>query len=89
MKHFDNFPLISSVQINIEEFTKDASEIEGFDLEASPLASDPEWWARLVKGYQDCYDISESIPQSALNKHPLKKMFGRQMMFFKCAEVSF
>merc|ERR1711988_1939065 len=36
--------------------------------------------------YQDCYDISESIPQTALNKHPLKKMFGRQMMFFKCAE---
>merc|ERR1712241_3204 len=47
---------------------------------------DPEWWKRLVTGYQDCYDISESIPQTALNKHPLKKMFGRQMMFFKCAE---
>ena len=76
------------VQINIEEYIKDASEIEGFDLEASPLASDPEWWQRLVRGYQDCYDISESIPQTALNKHPLKKMFGRQMMFFKCAEVS-
>ena len=88
MEHFDNFSLISCVQINIEEFTKDASEIEGFDLEASPLASDPEWWARLVKGYQDCYDISESLPQTALNRNPMKKRFGRQMMFFHCADVS-
>merc|ERR1712088_71991 len=54
----------------------------GFDLEASPLAADPEWWARLVKGYQDCYDISESLPQTALNRNPMKKMFGRQMMFW-------
>lgn len=74
------------MQINIAEFTKDASEIEGFDLEASPLAADPEWWARLVKGYQDCYDISESLPQTALNRNPMKKMFGRQMMFFHCAD---
>jgi len=73
-------------KINIEEYIKDASEIEGFDLEASPLASDPEWWQRLVRGYQDCYDISESIPQTALDKNPMKKRFGRQMMFFKCAD---
>merc|ERR1739846_256817 len=36
-------------KVNIEEYIKDASEIEGFDLEASPLASDPEWWQRLVR----------------------------------------
>jgi len=73
-------------KVNIEEYTKDATEIEGFDLEASPLASDPEWWQRLVKGYQDCYDISESIPQPALNKNPRMKRFGRQISFFKCAD---
>jgi len=73
-------------KINIEEYIKDATEIEGFELEASPLASDPEWWQRLVKGYQDCYDISESIPQTALDRNPMKKKFGRQMMFFKCAD---
>jgi len=78
--------LTADMKINIEEFTKDASEIEGFDLEASPLASDPEWWARLVKGYQDCYEISESLPQTALNRNPMKKRFGRQMMFFHCAD---
>merc|ERR1711978_562392 len=31
------------MKINIEEYTKDVTEIEGFDLEASPLAQDPEW----------------------------------------------
>ena len=76
-------------QVNIDEYTKDAAEIEGFDLEASPLAQDPEWWQRLVTGYKDCFDISESIPQAALDKNPMKKMFGRQMMFFKCADVSY
>jgi len=73
-------------KINIEEYLKDATEIEGFDLDASPLASDPEWWQRLVNGYQDCYDISESIPQAHMDKNPMKKKFGRQMMFFKCAD---
>jgi len=78
--------LTPELEINIEEYTKDASEIEGFDLEASPLASDPEWWQRLVKGYQDCYDISQSLPQTALDRNPMKKKFGRQMMFFHCAD---
>lgn len=78
--------LTPELKINIEEYTKDASEVEGFNLDTSPLAQDPEWWKRLVTGYQDCYAISESIPQSALNKNPMKKMFGRQMIFFKCAD---
>jgi len=78
--------LTPELKVNIEEYTKDAAEIEGFDLDASPLAQDPEWWQRLVTGYKDCYDISESIPQAALDKNPMKKMFGRQMMFFKCAD---
>jgi len=73
-------------EINIEEYIKDATEIEGFELEASPLASDPEWWQRLVKGYQDCYDISQSLPQTSLDRNPMKKRFGRQMMFFHCAD---
>jgi len=78
--------LTPELKVNIDEYTKDAAEIEGFDLEASPLAQDPEWWQRLVTGYKDCFDISESIPQAALDKNPMKKMFGRQMMFFKCAD---
>merc|ERR1712113_818888 len=78
--------LTPELKVNIDEYTKDAAEIEGFDLEASPLTQDPEWWQRLVTGYKDCFDISESVPQAALVKNPMKKMFGRQMMFFKCAD---
>merc|ERR1711988_2029539 len=32
------------------------------------------------------YDISESIPSAALSGSPLKRVFGRQMIFFKCAK---
>merc|ERR1711963_874985 len=71
------------VNVDEDDFMEFLEDLGDFK---SDMAQDPEWWKRLVTGYQDCYDISESIPQTALNKHPLKKMFGRQMMFFKCAE---
>merc|ERR1711878_196271 len=31
-------------------------------------------------------DIARSFPQSALNRNPLTKVFGRHMVFFKCAK---
>merc|ERR1712243_234138 len=31
-------------------------------------------------------DIEESIPSQALAKSPLSRVFGRQMIFFKCAK---
>merc|ERR1711874_962702 len=37
-------------------------------------------------GYNDCYDIARSFPQSALNKNPIMKVFGRHMVFFKCTK---
>merc|ERR1712110_663174 len=40
----------------------------------------------LSRGYQDCYYISESIPSATLSGSPLKRVFGRQMIFFKCAK---
>jgi len=40
----------------------------------------------LVDGYNDCYDIARSFPQSALNKNPIMKVFGRHMVFFKCTK---
>merc|ERR1712170_248349 len=36
--------------------------------------------------YKDCYDIARSFPQSALNRNPLTKVFGRHMVFFECAK---
>ena len=80
--------LTSELKVNIEEYTKDLSEYEEYDLSESPIVEDPEWRARLSRGYQDCYDISESIPSAALSGSPLKRVFGRQMIFFKCAKVT-
>lgn len=77
--------LTPDFKVNIEEYTKDRSEDEDFELE-TPVLQDPEWWARLHAGYQDCYDISESLPSAALDDNPLTRTFGRQMIFFKCAE---
>merc|ERR1719189_737878 len=78
--------LTPELKVNIEEYTKDMAEVEEFDLTETEIVADPEWRARLSRGYQDCYDISESIPSQALMVNPLKRMFGRQMMFFKCAK---
>merc|ERR1712223_1902967 len=78
--------LTPELKVNIEEYTKDLAEYEEYDLSESPIVEDPEWRARLSRGYQDCYDISESIPSAALSGSPLKRMFGRQMIFFKCAK---
>merc|ERR1712038_1979326 len=77
--------LTPELKVNIEEYTKDMAEVEEFDLTETEIVADPEWRARLSRGYQDCYDISESIPSQALMGNPLKRMLGRQMMFFKCA----
>jgi len=76
----------SDFTVNIDEYLKDITEDPDMDVTESELLQDPEWLARLDAGYQDCYDISESIPSAALDDNPLTKMFGRQMIFFKCAD---
>merc|ERR1712066_401783 len=72
--------LTAVLKVNIDEYKKDLSDFEEYDLSESPIVEDPEWRARLARGYQDCYDISESIPSAALTGSPLK------MIFFKCAK---
>jgi len=79
--------LTSDLKINIEAYIEPLADSEGFNLEES-FGKDPEWSMKLSEGYSDCYKISENFPQSALNRNPLTKIFGRQMMFFKCADVS-
>eukprot|EP00092_Neocalanus_flemingeri_P013088 GFUD01014103.1.p1 GENE.GFUD01014103.1~~GFUD01014103.1.p1 ORF type:complete len:301 (-),score=84.85 GFUD01014103.1:87-989(-) len=77
--------LTPDLKINIEEYTKPLSEIEGFNVEES-RGKDPEWTKKLAEGYMDCYKISENWPQASLNRNPLTKIFGRHMIFFKCAD---
>merc|ERR1712198_555801 len=56
-----------------------------FDVEGS-AAKDPEWRAKIATAYQDCHDLAESWPATSLNRRPMSRMFGRQMIFFKCAD---
>lgn len=77
--------LTPDLNINIDGYTKPVAEIEGFNPEVSVAGQDPEFEAKLHEGYMDCYRISQNWPQAALNKNPLSKIFGRHMLFFKCA----
>lgn len=79
--------LTPELKVNIEYYTRSVEEDEDIDVSESEFLQDPEWLERLRTGYQDCYDISESIPSAALMGNPLTKVFGRQMIFFKCAKV--
>ena len=80
--------LTADLKINIDQYTKPVEEIEGFIPEISVAGQDPEFAKKLADGYKDCYKISQNWPQTALNKSPLSKVFGRHMIFFKCADVS-
>jgi len=78
--------LTPDLKINIEEYTKPVAEIEGFKPEISVAGQDPAFAKKLSEGFMDCYRISENWPQAPLNRNPLKKIFGRHMIFFKCAD---
>ena len=50
---------------------------------------EPEFKAKMNEVYNTCYELSQSIPQSVLDKKgPMMKQFGRQKCFFKCCHVS-
>jgi len=78
--------LTPDLKINIEEYTKPVAEIEGFKPEISVAGQDPAFEKKLSEGFMDCYRISENWPQAPLNRNPLSKIFGRHMIFFKCAD---
>lgn len=55
-------------------------------LKDSPAGSDPAFVKKIADGYSDCYDISRSWPQQALDRHPVMKEHGRHMIFFECSK---
>merc|ERR1712149_70835 len=75
--------LDDNLQINMKYYTGDGWD--KIDLAQTMAGEDPEWREMLQDSYQDCYDIARSFPQSALNRNPITKVFGRHMVFFKCA----
>jgi len=40
----------------------------------------------IKSGYNDCYKISQNWPQQSLDRNPLYKFFGKNMVFLKCAK---
>jgi len=47
---------------------------------------DPVFVEMIKSGYKDCYKISQNWPQQSLERNPLYKFFGRNMIFLKCAQ---
>jgi len=76
--------LDSNLQINMKYYTGEGWN--KIDLAQTMAGEDPEWREMLEDSYKDCYDIARSFPQSALNRNPITKVFGRHMVFFKCAK---
>ena len=84
--------MAEDMEVNMDFYTTAlrAEEPEtGFtwDVEGS-AAKDPEWREKIATAYEDCHDLAESWPATSLNRRPMTRMFGRQMIFFKCADVS-
>merc|ERR1739838_1230452 len=76
--------LDNNLQVNMKAYSGDMWD--KIDLSQTMAGEDPEWRNMLTTHYKDCYDIARSFPQSALNRNPLTKVFGRHMVFFKCAK---
>ena len=78
--------LDSSLQVNLAEYT--GGFWDKMDLSKTLAGSDPVWRQMMTSGYTDCYSIAQTFPKEALEKNPVTKVFGRHMIFFKCAAVS-
>jgi len=74
--------LDSALQVNLQMYT---SFWDQMDLSQTLAGSDPIWRQMLTSAYTDCYSIAQTFPQEALDRNPLSKIFGRHMIFFKCA----
>jgi hypothetical protein len=77
--------LDNNLQVNMKAYTG-GDLWDKIDLSQTMAGEDAEWRDMLETHYKDCYDIARSFPQSALNRNPLTKVFGRHMVFFKCAK---
>merc|ERR1739838_3358 len=76
--------LDNNLQVNMKAYSGDVWN--KIDLSQTMAGEDAEWRDMLETHYKDCYDIARSFPQSALNRNPLTKVFGRHMVFFKCGK---
>merc|ERR1711878_204460 len=75
--------LDSALQVNLKLWTTDIWQ--QINLKKTLAGEDPEWRQKLIGGYTDCYQIASNWPQQSLDRNPITKVFGRHMIFFKCA----
>jgi len=75
--------LDSSLQVNLKAYTTDIWQ--QMNLKKTLAGEDPEWRQKMISGYTDCYQVASNWPQQSLDRNPITKVFGRHMIFFKCA----
>merc|ERR1712066_1044294 len=75
--------LDSALQVNLKLWTTDIWQ--QLNLKKTLAGEDPEWRQKLIGGYTDCYQVASNWPQQSLDRTPITKVFGRHMIFFKCA----
>merc|ERR1712213_271067 len=76
-------------KINIDAYTSDLGGESSFGMDFNikgSAVSDPEWRRKFSEGSRDCYKLAQNWPQSSLNKNPITRLFGRHMIFFRCAD---
>jgi len=77
--------LTEDLEINMEHYTK-FEDVEGYDNSASLTGKDPALQEKFINAMTDCKAIADSWPQTSLDKNPVTKVFGRNIIFFKCAD---
>merc|ERR1711887_523383 len=73
----------SALQVNLDWYT--TGFWDKIDLSKTLAGSDPVWRQMMVSGFTDCFSIAQTWPQESLDRNPISKVFGRHMIFFKCA----
>jgi len=76
-------------KINLESYTTGLTGETSFGMDYNiegSAVSDPEWRKKYSEGANDCYKLSRNWPQSSLNRNPITRLFGRHMIFFRCAD---
>merc|ERR1711936_128538 len=78
-------------KVNLEAYTTGVTGESSFsfgmdyNIEGSAV-SDPKWRRKFSDGSRDCYKLAQNWPQSSLNRNPITRLFGRHMIFFRCAD---
>merc|ERR1712106_529552 len=75
---------LSNFQVNLDLYTTE--KWEWMDLFKTLAGSDPVWRNGLIRSYSDCHQIAQNWPKESLDRNPISKIFGRHMIFFKCAK---